>query len=63
MTLTDALKDDLRRMEDIAIEAGFRTKGFAVRGKTPSQVQWACAVAIQHLLEAEIKRREKMSQS
>lgn len=63
MTLLDALRDDMARMEDIAIEAGYRTKGFVVRGKTPSQVQWACAVAIQHLLEAEIKRREKMSQS
>ena len=59
MTLTDALKDDLARMEDIAIEAGLRIKGYAVRGRTPSQVQWACAVAIQHLLQAEIKRREK----
>lgn len=57
--LLRALKDDLRRMEDIAIEAGFRVKGFAVRGKTPSQVQWAIAVAVQHLLEAEIKRRER----
>ena len=59
MTLTDALRDDLQRMEDIAIEAGFRIKGQPVRGKTPSQVQWAVAVALKHLLEAEIKRREK----
>ena len=59
MDLTDALKDDMRRMEDIATEAGFRIKGFAVRGKTPSQVQWAMANAILHLLQAEVRRRER----
>ena len=58
MTMLDALKDDMRRMEDIALEAGFRVKGYAVKGKTPSQVQWAVAVAVLHILEAEIKRRE-----
>lgn len=57
--LIDALKEDMRRMEDISIEAGYRIKGYAVRGKTPSQVQWAVAVALLHLLQAEIKRREK----
>lgn len=59
MTLTDALKDDLQRMEDIATEAGFRIKGYAVRGRTPSQVQWAVAVALKHLIEAELHRRER----
>lgn len=59
MTMLDALKDDMRRMEDISIEAGFRVKGYPVRGKTPSQVQWAVAVALLHLLEAEIRRRER----
>ena len=37
--LLRALKEDAQRMEDISIEAGSRIKGFAVRGKTPSQVQ------------------------
>ena len=59
MTITDALRDDLQRMEDIATEAGFRIKGYAVRGKTPSQVQWAVAVALKHLIEAELHRREQ----
>lgn len=53
-----ALKEDAQRMEDISIEAGYRIKGLPVRGKTPSQVQWAVAVAVLHLLQAEIKRRE-----
>lgn len=57
--LIRAMKDDMKRMEDISIEAGYRIKGYAVRGKTPSQVQWAVAVAVLHLLQAEIKRREK----
>lgn len=57
--LIDALKEDMRRMEDISIEAGLRVKGQPVRGKTPSQVQWAVAVAILHLLQAEIRRMEK----
>lgn len=56
--LLRALKEDAQRMEDISIEAGFRIKGYAVRGKTPSQVQWAVAVAVLHLLKAEIKRLE-----
>lgn len=56
--LLSALKEDAQRMEDISVEAGYRIKGYAVRGKTPSQVQWALAVAVLHLLEAEIKRRE-----
>lgn len=54
-----SLKEDAQRMEDIACEAGYRIKGYAVRGKTPSQVQWAIAVAVLHLLQAEIKRGEK----
>lgn len=54
-----ALKEDAQRMEDISIEAGYRIKGYAVRGKTPSQVQWAVAVAVLHLLQAEIRRMEK----
>lgn len=58
-SLIRAMKDDMKRMEDIAIEAGFRVKGQPVRGKTPSQVQWAIAVAVLHLLQAEIKRGEK----
>lgn len=58
MTLLEALKEDAQRMEDISIEAGFRVKGYAVRGKTPSQVQWAIATAVMHLLQAEIRRRE-----
>lgn len=57
--LLRALKEDAQRMEDISIEAGFRIKGYAVRGKTPSQVQWAVAVAVLHLLQAEIRRMEK----
>ena len=59
LDLIDALKDDAQRMEDIATEAGFRIKGYAVRGKTPSQVQWAMANAILHLLQAEIRRGER----
>lgn len=57
--LLRALKEDAQRMEDISIEAGYRIKGYAVRGKTPSQVQWAVAVAVLHLLNAEIRRMEK----
>ncbi len=57
--LLRALKEDAQRMEDISIEAGFRIKGYAVRGKTPSQVQWAIAVAVLHLLQAEIRRMER----
>lgn len=57
--LLTALKEDAERMEDIATEAGLRVKGQPVRGKTPSQVQWAVAVALLHLLRAEIRRREK----
>lgn len=59
--LLSALKEDAQRMEDISIEAGYRIKGYAVHGKTPSQVQWAVAVAILHLLQAEIRRMEKCS--
>ena len=58
-TLKDAMMEDAQRMEDIAREAGYRIKGYPVRGKTPSQVQWAIAVAVLHLLLAEIKRRER----
>lgn len=54
-----ALKEDAKRMEDVACEAGYRIKGYAVKGKTPSQVQWAVAVAVLHLLQVEIKRGEK----
>lgn len=61
--LLRALKEDAQRMEDIACEAGYRVKGYAVRGKTPSQVQWAVAVAVLHLLQAEIKRREKVNEN
>lgn len=57
--LLTELKEDAERMENISIEAGYRIKGYAVHGKTPSQVQWAVAVAVLHLLQAEIKRREK----
>ena len=57
--LTRALKEDAQRMEDISIEAGYRMKGYAVRGKTPSRMEWEIAVAVLHLLQAEIKRREK----
>ena len=54
-----ALKDDAQRMENISIEAGYRIKGYPVRGQTPSQVQWAVAVAVLDLLKAEIKRMER----
>lgn len=57
--LLTALKEDAERMEDISIEAGLRVKGQPVRGKTPSQVQWAVAVALLHLLRVEIRRMEK----
>jgi len=57
--LLNSLKEDAERMEDIATEAGLRVKGQPVRGKTPSQVQWAVALAVLHLLQAEIKRRGK----
>lgn len=59
MTLTDALKEDLQRMEDIACEAGFRVKGYVVRGKTRSQMDWAFAVALKHIIEILLKRVEK----
>lgn len=57
--LLRALKEDAERMEDISIEAGYRIKGLPARGKTPSQVQWAVAVAVLHLLQAEIRRMER----
>lgn len=57
--LLTALKEDAERMENISIEAGYRIKGYAVHGKTPSQVQWAMAVALLHLLQVEIRRIEK----
>lgn len=57
--LTRALKEDAQRMEDISIEAGYRMKGYAVRGKTPSRMEWEVAVAVLHLLQAEIRRRER----
>lgn len=57
--LLRALKEDAQRMEDISIEAGLRMKGYAVRGKTPSRMEWEIAVAVLHLLQAEIKRREE----
>ena len=57
-TLKDAMMEDMKRMEDIAIEAGFRIKGAAVRGHTRSQMDWAFAVALKHLLESEVKRGE-----
>jgi hypothetical protein len=57
--LLRALKEDAQNMEDISIEAGYRIKGYAVRGKTPSKVQWEIAVAVLHLLKAEIRRMEK----
>lgn len=57
--ILQALKEDAERMEDISIEAGYRIKGQPVRGKTPSQVQWAVAVAVLHLLQAEIRRMER----
>lgn len=56
--LLKALKEDAQRMEDISIEAGLRIKGYAVRGKTPSRMEWEIAVAVLHLLQAEIKRME-----
>ena len=59
MTLKDAMMDDMRRMEDIAQEAGLRIKGYVVRGKTRSQMDWAFANALLHLLEAYIKRGER----
>ena len=57
--LTRALKEDAQHMEDISIEAGYRMKGYAVRGKTPSRMEWEIAVAVLHLLQAEIRRRER----
>lgn len=57
--LLRALKEDAQRMEDISIEAGYRMKGYAVRGKTPSRMEWEIAVAVLHLLQAEIRRRER----
>ena len=57
--LLRALKEDAQNMENISIEAGFRIKGFAVRGKTPSRMEWEVAVAVLHLLQAEIRRLEK----
>ena len=54
-----SLKEDAQRMEDISIEAGYRMKGYAVRGKTPSRMEWEIAVAVLHLLQAEIRRRER----
>ena len=57
--LLRALKEDAQHMEDISIEAGYRMKGYAVRGKTPSRMEWEIAVAVLHLLQAEIRRRER----
>lgn len=57
--LVDTLKEDMKRMEDIACEAGFRVKGHPVRGKTPSQVQWAIAVAVLHIIQWITKQEAK----
>lgn len=60
MTILNALKDDARRMEDIACECApaLREPYHNDDGKT-QRFLWAMAVAILHLLTAEIKRGER----
>lgn len=61
MTLKDAMMDDMRRMEDIAADCGVRANASPYIGdsKKTDRFFWAVAVAVLHLLLAEIKRRER----
>lgn len=61
MTLKDAMMDDMRRMEDIAADCGVRANASPYIGDSPKTDRffWAVAVAVLHLLLAEIKRRER----
>ena len=53
MTLTDALKDDAQRMEDVCIKLGNRTDIWQDR-----IIYWM-AVAILHIIEWIVKKGEK----
>ena len=60
MTMTDALRDDLRRVDEIACTVGQHlTEPVQTDDDYINRCVYALAVAVEHLIEAEIRRREK----